>query len=116
MANINPRNISPEKQFQATRLLKVRTESGLLVQSLPYFFFFSSVCLEPWSMTKDTYSLITYNLLLAWTSMLGILMYPQVMNLPVLKAWSSLDYQQSIKGMGSFVSVFNRLFSKNCVF
>lgn len=42
-----------EKWFQAARLLKVRTESGLLVQTLPYVFF-SSVWLEPGSMAKNT--------------------------------------------------------------
>ena len=76
MANINPRNISPAKQLQVTRLLKVRAESEFLDHAVPYFYFSSSVWLELWPMAKDKDSFPTYNLLLAWTFILKILMYP----------------------------------------
>lgn len=42
----------------------------------PIFIFLSSVWLELWPMAKDKDSFPTYNLLLAWTFILKILMYP----------------------------------------
>lgn len=44
------------------------------------------------------------------------LTYLQVMDLPVLKAGSGLDYWQLIKSMGSCVFVFNCQFSTNYMF
>ena len=76
MANINPRIPLLRNSFKSHGYLKSEQKVDSWSTLFPIFVFFSSVWLEPWPTAKDTDFFPTYNLLLAWTFILKILMYP----------------------------------------